>query len=156
MVRLSPIVQFVRGLGEYYLVSEVAAAIDVPEGTIRRRMLSDPERWGPSETAMYGAQRIHLFTPADLERLATLFERIRAEHPAMLSGSPGRPRMWSRAETVDRQRRRAKVCYYRRRARQLRGEDPQAARAANNKATVLARELAKEGAERRRQLATRM
>lgn len=156
-VHLTPVVRFVRSLdGEYYLLSEVAAALDVPVPTLRRLKTKNSKLWGPSFKTHYGKTLIYLYTPADLARLARRFAKIRAEHPAMLTGSLGRPRMWNLAERQERQRRFAQAGYMRKRAQRLRVIDPVAAKEANRCSRLMIKQLRNEARVRRAELATRM
>jgi hypothetical protein len=157
MAILSPVVRHVRALGrQRYLLAEVAAVLDIPPSTLRRLLLADRERYGPSDYTWYKDQRVYLYTPEDVARLERHFEQLRRDQPMRVSGSPGRPRMWSHAERQDRQRRHAQAVYYRRRAGLLAETDPEGARRYELRHHALLAQLREEGTRRRRELATRM
>ncbi len=142
---LSPITRYIRGLGEYLTLPEVARALRIPEETLRSWRKQDPESFDPSEMTYYGSMAIYLYTLEDFERVRTAAaqrDRLR-----------GRPRLWTAAEAADRQRRGVLARQHELRARQLAGEgDPDRARTSARRAQDLRSELAEEGLLRRQRL----
>ena len=66
--RTSPVVDYVRSLGDYYTASEVAEQVDMSVQWVRK---AAKKRWtqAPSYVAPFGDTHVNLYTPEDVEAL---------------------------------------------------------------------------------------
>lgn len=67
--RTSPVIEYVRSLGdEYFTTQEVADELGLSPNTIRK-FAKDPDLKAPSYVAPFGKTVVRLYTPEDLEEL---------------------------------------------------------------------------------------
>lgn len=66
--RTSPVIDYVRSLGDYKVVSEVAKELGVSDALIRK-LTKNRVTQAPSKVAPFGETHVHLFTDEDVEAL---------------------------------------------------------------------------------------
>lgn len=104
-----------RGLGDYYMVSEAASALGVTSYLLRKWIADDREGLTPSRTVMFGSTQIYLYTEADLERIKEKVAELTsptAVRPFDGRRSTGRPRQYSDDERVERGRLQSRRYYW--------------------------------------------
>lgn len=118
---LNPVARWVRSLPqECYLATEVADALGVVVGTIRRLGREHPQELGPSYRGYKGEQPVYLYTPEDVERLRVYLEKVATVMPFRQAGQRGRPQLWTDEQRIQRQRAWCQVGALRRKATMLR------------------------------------
>jgi len=74
--RRSPVVDYVRSLGPYFIVSEVAEELGVSAGYVRK-LSDDRVTQAPSYVAPFGRTHIRLFTEEDVQALREYIDSAR-------------------------------------------------------------------------------
>lgn len=74
--RQSPVVDYVRSLGDYKITSEVATELGISDGLVRR-LAKKRVTQAPSKVAPFGDTHVALYTPDDVEALRTYLENKR-------------------------------------------------------------------------------
>lgn len=116
-----PATRFVRQLpGDWYKLSEAAELIGVSHSTLRKLISDDREGLVPGHFAMFGKNRIYLYSDDDIERLRKHFEsrEIIYRHDGPVRRA-GRPAIYSKDERKARARLRSRVWYWRNRVKLL-------------------------------------
>jgi hypothetical protein len=116
--------KFVRSLdGNYLLLREAAESLRVSQATLRKFIKDDNANLGPSKCVWFGKSKIYLYTIWDIEKISKYLEHRKTvfdndETQPKLSGR-GRPAIWSPEERKERQRKFARVSYYKRKAQAM-------------------------------------
>lgn len=106
---MPPLIRFVRELkGEWYLIREVAEMLGLTRGAVYAAGRRHP-RLGPGAKVDYGKTVLMLYGPADVEELRKYFETREAVRQG---DPPGRPRLWTHEEWMDRRRRMDSARYW--------------------------------------------
>lgn len=69
----SPVISYVRSLGDFKVASEVADELDVSVALIRK-LARNRVTQAPSKVAPFGNSRVHLYTPEDVTALREYLE----------------------------------------------------------------------------------
>jgi len=72
----SPVIDYVRSLGDYRATSEVAEELGISVGLVRK-LAKKRVTQAPSKVAPFGDTHVHLYTPDDVEALRTYLESQR-------------------------------------------------------------------------------
>lgn len=142
---MDPTTRFVRSLdGDYFMLREAAEMLGVHHRTLRTLIHEYPDQeLGPSYVAYMGKVKIYLYTREDIEAIRQHMADRRTVYLA--SGEPkavGRPRIYTKEERRERQRRYSQAHYYRIRAEALAAEGrTKEAAAAKRKAEQITKEL---------------
>jgi hypothetical protein len=116
--------KFVRSLdGNYFMLREAAESLKVSHATLRKFIKDDNEKLGPSKCVWFGKSKIYLYTTEDINKISKYLESRKEvfdndETQPKLSGR-GRPAIWSPEEKKERQRKFARVSYYKRKAQAM-------------------------------------
>lgn len=120
--------------GEWYLRADVARALDVTKEAVEAAGEAHPEL-GPSGMVTRHTQVIHLYSPEDVDRLSAYFNRQ--------GDGRGRRRIFTAAQTRDRDRIRDLLRFHRRQAlRYAAARDHKRAARSRARVKALERELA--------------
>jgi hypothetical protein len=74
--RTSPVVDYVRSLGDYKVTSEVAEELGVSDGLVRK-LAKKRVTQAPSKVAPFGDTHVHLYTKADVAALRKYLDENR-------------------------------------------------------------------------------
>lgn len=74
--RTSPVVDYVRSLGNYKVTSEVAKELGISDGLVRK-LAKKRVTQAPSKIAPFGSTHVHLYTPGDIKALKKYLEENR-------------------------------------------------------------------------------
>lgn len=152
---MDPTIRWVRELpGEWYLLREVATALGISARVLRRWASQHPDL-AASHSAQRGSTRVHLYSPADVERLrayATDTTRVLPPTSTLTGGNLGVPVLWTPVEQLARRRGHKAAYYWRRKANRLEAAgDAEAAATARALAAQIRADLAAAHRTRRRE-----
>lgn len=74
--RTSPVVDYVRSLGDFKVTSEVAEELGVSDGLVRK-LAKKRVTQAPSKIAPFGETHVHLYTPGDIDALRAYLDENR-------------------------------------------------------------------------------
>lgn len=74
--RTSPVIDYVRSLGNYQVTSEVAEELGVSDGLVRK-LAKKRVTQAPSKIAPFGTTHVHLYTPGDVKALRKYLDENR-------------------------------------------------------------------------------
>lgn len=106
-----PIVKYVRSMPEeLYLTREAADQLNCSKGYLKMLPKTTTVHVGPTHQAQYGAKILHLYTPTRIEAIRVYMKELSGIDKGL--GRRGPTRLWTKSETISRQRAFARMRTY--------------------------------------------